>query len=61
MQRLLARNCDPNVPTKHGTTPLHNAVSHGHDEIAKALVSGGADPNLTNAQGRAAVHGAPEA
>ena len=36
------------------------AITNGHTELAKFLGAAGADPNLTNAQGKAAVYGAPE-
>ena len=35
----------------NGYTALHDAVSQGHLETAKVLVSGGADINLRNGSG----------
>ena len=37
-------------------TPLHSAVSAGHTEIVKALISGGADVNAANSSGQTALH-----
>ena len=55
VQRLLQRNADPNVRTNHGSTPLHNAVNHGHDDLARLLVAHGAEAGATNRFGRTAA------
>ena len=39
-----------------GWTPLMSAVSCGHEEICKLLLSLGADPSAVNKQGRTALH-----
>jgi len=44
--------------TKSGTTMLHTAADRGHNEIVKALLDAGADPNLQNRSGDTALHGA---
>ena len=35
----------PDTPTEAGTTLLHEALVHGHDDVARLLLSHGADPD----------------
>ncbi len=42
--------------TKSGTTMLHTAADRGHNEIVKALLDAGADPNFQNRSGDTALH-----
>src|SRR4029077_7889707 len=65
VNELLKAGADPNRAAhvngmderKHGDCPsggfsaLHFAVRNGHDDVAAALVKGGADPKATNADG----------
>ena len=48
----------PHLPTPlpQGWTPLQSAVSSGHEEVTRALLSLGADANQANAQGRTPLH-----
>eukprot|EP00731_Ephydatia_muelleri_P030855 Em0022g369a len=39
-----------------GNTALHLACSEGHDDIARALLQAGADPNARDAKGRCPAH-----
>ncbi len=43
---LLEAGADVNAKDKNGTTPLHEACSYGHTEIARFLLDHGADPNV---------------
>lgn len=58
VQRLIERcgNEKINAQDSEGWTPLMSAVSCGHEEIVKYLLSLGADCNSTNAQNRIALH-----
>ncbi|RQM23940.1 hypothetical protein B5M09_011187, partial [Aphanomyces astaci] len=47
---LLERGANLNASTKNGT-PLHIAVSEGHDKVVDTLVEAGADVNTRNAHG----------
>jgi ankyrin repeat protein len=49
-QRLLASGADPNMRDDHGRTPLIVAAHRSLDEIARALVKGGADVNAKDSQ-----------
>ena len=42
---LLAHGSDINIQNKWGMTPLMEASSYGHLEMARALLDAGADPN----------------
>ena len=46
---LLRRRVDVNAHDGHGRTPLMVAVYNSHDRAAVALLRGGADPNLLDA------------
>lgn len=44
----LIKSTDINARDKMGNTPLILAIEKGHKEIAKLLIDGGADLNVTN-------------
>lgn len=46
VQGLLARGADVNRVNDRGQSPLAGVVFKGFDEIARALVAAGADPDL---------------
>lgn len=49
---LLAHKADPNSKTdRFGEVPIHRAAGGGHLEILKMLIEGGADLNMTDANG----------
>jgi len=43
-----------------GWTPLHSAVSAGHEGIVDLLITNGADVNAANSGGRTSLHYAVE-
>lgn len=43
---MIAAGADPNVASKFGHTPLYNACMSGAADSARALLEGGANPNL---------------
>jgi ankyrin repeat protein len=43
---------DVNAMNKHGWTPLHEAVTGGHKDIADLLITKGADVNAKEAKNR---------
>ncbi len=45
---LLQRGASPNIISPGGETPLHMAANRGYTDIAKLLVSHGADPGIAN-------------
>lgn len=46
----LLQNIDPNfTEDRDGITPLHFAAAHGSEEVAKALITAGADVRAVNA------------
>ena len=56
---LLSATRQPNaslISLTQGWTPLHSAVSAGHDDICQLLLAAGADPNAANSGGRTALH-----
>ena len=46
---LLERGADPNQLDRVGRSPLYDAVTHGREPAVRALLEGGADPNLAPA------------
>ena len=46
---LLAHGADPNQLDRVGRSPLYDAVTHGREPAVRALLEGGADPNLAPA------------
>lgn len=52
--------CDINARDYAGYTPLHECCSSGHLEIARTLLSHGADPNACAARGIRVLHDAIE-
>lgn len=58
MQLLIDRGCTPLLTgtDPEGWTPLLSAVSCGHEDISRLLLSLGVDPNTANKQGRTALH-----
>ncbi|CAB0036438.1 unnamed protein product [Trichogramma brassicae] len=45
-----------NASNKNGRTPLHLALEHGHEHLAKLLLRRGADPNRADERGCACLH-----
>lgn len=64
---LLARWCDPNVPSRNAmqVTPLHSAVASRRPEaaagLARTLLAQGADPNRRQQGGWTPLHAAAQA
>lgn len=44
-----------NVRDKHGNTPLHKAVSYGHNDIVALLLARGADIHARNQEGKTSM------
>ena len=55
-----SRTCDINARDFAGYTPLHECCSSGHWDIARMLLSHGADPNACAARGIRVLHDAIE-
>jgi len=49
VRKLITPPVDVNAKDKKGQTPLHFAARHGHEQIARLLISGGADVNVNMA------------
>ena len=47
--------CRPMTDRRYALPALSCAAMEGHGDIARALLNAGADPNLTNGQGRTAL------
>jgi ankyrin repeat protein len=45
---LLDAGIDVNQTGENGWTPLHEAISYGHDHVCRYLISRGANVNLLN-------------
>jgi ankyrin repeat protein len=58
LQALLAAGSDVNQTMADGTSPLVVAIINGHYSLAKFLLENGADPNIADARGRAALYAA---
>lgn len=52
---FLDAGMNPNIVRSNGTTPLKIAVIYNYQDIAKALISRGADSNWRDNNGRAAI------
>ncbi|KAJ7183300.1 ankyrin repeat-containing domain protein, partial [Mycena filopes] len=48
---LIDKQAEVDLVDNSGWTPLHIAVSAGHDEIVQELVGAGADVNRKNSKG----------
>lgn len=57
---LQSKTCDLNARDFAGYTPLHESCASGHLEIARLLLSHGADPNACAARGIRVLHDAIE-
>ena len=57
---LVAQDADVNVAQHGGWTPLHQAASHGDEQMVKFLLESGADPSLESDDGRTAADMARE-
>mmetsp|Transcript_25034 Transcript_25034/g.58751 ORF Transcript_25034/g.58751 Transcript_25034/m.58751 type:complete len:319 (-) Transcript_25034:100-1056(-) len=55
-QKLLEKLADPNGSEGEGWTPLHITTLNGHLEVARCLLSAGADLARRNADGGSALH-----
>ncbi|HEX4276233.1 MAG TPA: ankyrin repeat domain-containing protein [Bryobacteraceae bacterium] len=55
---LLAAGADINETAQDGTSPILVAVMNGHYSLANFLLSKGANPNLADSKGRAALYAA---
>jgi hypothetical protein len=61
VKRLLSiRNINVNVKDVNEYTPLHNAATNGHIEIARLLLQNGADVNVKDRWDRTPLHWAAE-
>lgn len=56
INKLLEAGANPNIATIYGWTPLISAIYYANIPAAKALIAAGADVNLTNENGWAALH-----
>ena len=57
IQAALSRGLDPNLKKDlFGFTLLHVAAEAGHAEVCKALLAGGANPNVRNDLGQTPLH-----
>lgn len=55
---LADAKADVNKPDPDGVTPIVNALMNGHTDAAQALLDKGANPNLSDKTGRAALYAA---
>lgn len=55
MSLLLRMGADVNAKGAWDLTPLHYAVVFDHPDIVSGLLGAGADPNITDANGRTAL------
>lgn len=55
-RRLLGKDVNPNVISKHGLTPLMIAASRGHVSMMDLLLGAGAEPLAITKDGRTALH-----
>ncbi|MHC4154047.1 MAG: ankyrin repeat domain-containing protein [Planctomycetota bacterium] len=46
VRKLITPRVDVNAKDRKGQTPLHFAARHGHEQIARLLIAGGADVNV---------------
>lgn len=53
---LLAAGTDINQANKQGTTPLHSAAYHGHENTTELLLNNGALPNPVHIHGDTPLH-----
>ena len=56
VEQLIDEVDDADVLSRKGNTPLIHASKRGYTEIVQLLLYHGADPHLTNDNGRSAVH-----
>ncbi len=56
-----AAGADLNLADPDGITPMVNAIINGHYDVAEFLLDKGADPNLFDKAGRAALYAAVDA
>ena len=55
-ENMFLRFFRPDVRGKGSMTPLHYAVQQGQEDVVRALLRYGADPNLQNTSGNSALH-----
>lgn len=58
LEILLEANANLDIPSRHGFTPLHVAISYGNFDIAIKLISKGANVNTVNCYGDTPLHDA---
>jgi len=56
VETLLRKGIDPNAADYFGNTPLGSAAKYGSEDVARALLNAGADPNLGNPLQKAQLH-----
>ena len=56
-----AEGANLNQADPDGITPMVNAIINGHYDVARFLLDKGADPNLADKTGRAALYAAVDA
>jgi len=54
VRTLLDGGAAPDVKGARGQTPLHEALGHGHRQVARILIAHGASLDIANAQGKSA-------
>ena len=54
IELLISLGADPNAMDYYQMTPLHHAVKYGEVKAIRALLEGGADPDLPNGSGNSA-------
>jgi ankyrin repeat protein len=55
VKAVLAAGADPNAQQQAGFRPIHEAGTNANRGLAELLISHGADPSLTNDEGKSAI------
>lgn len=56
LERLIQKECNPNITTVDGITPLMLAAFKGDPAVMRILIKGGAKVNLADSTGETALH-----